>query len=166
MSRIEALAVLRALLKLQMGRPSSALELYVAVGRDDFGQPLGVKGSGQVEGITSEDEEPRVAIDVSVASGHEAAAAAEWMRSAGAGLLAGRLAAVELRQRMLRAEAKQQRPQEEIAAKRREELARARIERAIAYSYIIRLYAAIQCYMRLYVKLYIQRAVQRGEART
>lgn len=124
MSRIEALAVLRALLKLQMGRPSSetALGLYVAVGRDDFGQPLGAKGSGQVEGITSEDEEPRVAIDVSVASGHEAAAAAEWMRSTGAGLLAGRLAAVELRQRMLRAEAKQQRPQEEIAAKRALEL--------------------------------------------
>mmetsp|Transcript_63261 Transcript_63261/g.135953 ORF Transcript_63261/g.135953 Transcript_63261/m.135953 type:complete len:548 (-) Transcript_63261:72-1715(-) len=62
--------------------------------RDEFGGPLGAKGTGNATGLTQEEEEvPDVSVQVSAGSsgGVEAKAAGGWLRLEGARLLAERL---------------------------------------------------------------------------
>lgn len=93
-------------------------------GRDEFGQVLGLKGAGQVHGITpEEEEEPEVKIEVSTSSsgGSEAKAAGEWMKGAGARRLAQLLQGRTLAPKITAAEVAQAKPDEEIARRRAEE---------------------------------------------
>jgi len=93
-------------------------------GRDEFGGPLGVKGSGKVDSITpDETEEPIVDIEVSTSfgGGAEAKAAGAWMRGEGAKAIGRAVSADVLQPAIMAAESLQADPQADKARRKAEE---------------------------------------------
>lgn len=102
--------------------------------RDEFGQPLGAKGTGRATGITQEEGEdpPAVEVDVSALSsgGREAKAAGEWMRRQGAAAIGAALLGETLAAAVLAADVVQANPEAD-RARREEERRRAEEARRV-----------------------------------
>jgi len=83
-----------ASISLRKGKRIICFELSVSFRwecRDEFGSPLGAKGTGAAQGLTQEEGEgpPEVLVEVSASSGggREAKAAGQWMQRQGARIL-------------------------------------------------------------------------------